>query len=158
MERLKPQNSLTRVRLFGHSSFAALAAASFIAGTGCAFAQTDVIVVTAQKREQNINEVPMSITAATGEQLEQAGIKDVSDLQKITPGFSYCVSTSGTPVYTLRGVGYNDTALTTRPAVTVYLDEAPIPFAVETRGASLDVERVEVLKGPQGTLFGNNST
>jgi len=116
------------------------------------------IVVTAQKRAQSINRVPMSITAASGDQLKTQGIKDVSDLVKITPGFSAGLSNTGTPVYTLRGVGYNDVALAARPAVTVYLDEAALPFAMEAQGAGFDVERVEVLKGPQGTLFGNNST
>ncbi|MGE4404337.1 TonB-dependent receptor [Pseudomonas sp.] len=120
--------------------------------------QPGEIIVTAQKRSQRINSVPMSITAASGDQLAKAGINDVGDLQKITPGFTTAQSTSGTPVYTLRGVGYNDIALGARPAVTVYLDEAPIPYALQTRGASMDLERVEVLKGPQGTLFGNNST
>jgi outer membrane receptor protein involved in Fe transport len=116
------------------------------------------IIVTAQKRSQSVNAVPMSITAATGEQLQQAGIKEVSDLPKVTVGMSSSVGQTGTPVYTLRGVGYNDAAMSARPAVTVYLDEAPIPFALETKGASLDLERVEVLKGPQGPVFGNNST
>lgn len=116
------------------------------------------IIVTAQKREQSANTVPMSITAVGGDQLQLLGVKEVSDLVKVTPGLSVNVSTAGTVVYTLRGIGYNDTALSTRPAVTVYLDEAPVPFAPQTAGASLDVERVEVLKGPQGTLFGNNST
>jgi outer membrane receptor protein involved in Fe transport len=116
------------------------------------------IVVTAQKREESVTSVPMSITAVTGDQLEQAGIRDVSDLVKVTPGLTFGKSTNGTPVYTLRGVGYNDISMTARPTVTVYVDEAPVPFSLEARGAALDVARVEVLKGPQGTLFGNNST
>ncbi|MGD9810511.1 MAG: TonB-dependent receptor [Sphingobium sp.] len=116
------------------------------------------IVVTAQKREQNINDVPMSITAVSGDQLKLSGVNDVLDLPKVTPGLTLGSSTTGTPVFTIRGVGYNDPAISARPAVTVYLDEAPIPFNGEGLGAGLDVERVEVLKGPQGTLFGNNST
>ncbi|MBT8472506.1 MAG: TonB-dependent receptor plug domain-containing protein, partial [Marinicaulis sp.] len=138
MERLKPQNSLTRVRLFGHSSFAALAAASFIAGTGCAFAQTDVIVVTAQKREQSINTVPMSVTAASAQQLEQAGIKDVGDLAKITPGLTLGQNNLGVTTLTLRGVGSNDVGIALRPSVTVYLDEAPMTFGIEANGVGLD--------------------
>jgi len=116
------------------------------------------IIVTAQKYAQSANSVPMSITVATGDQLQQAGIKEVSDLVKITPGLTVTQSIAGSPVYTLRGIGFNDSSLGTRPAVTVYIDEAPVPFAVETRGAGLDVDHVEVLKGPQGTLFGSNST
>jgi len=116
------------------------------------------IVVTAQKRQQNVDSVPMSITTASGEQLENAGIRDVSDLPKITPGLTYSENQMGRPDYTLRGIGYNDYALGARPAVTVYQDEAPIPFPLMTQGTMFDVERVEVLKGPQGTLFGSNST
>jgi iron complex outermembrane recepter protein len=116
------------------------------------------IVVTAQKREENINKVPMSITAATAQQLRNAGVTEIRDLVKITPGLTYADSTTGTPVYTIRGVGFSDFALAGRPTVTVYTDQAPIPFSIETRGVALDLERVEVLKGPQGTLFGTNST
>lgn len=116
------------------------------------------IIVTAQKRQETANSVPMSITAATGNQLRVAGIGQPKDLVKITPGFSYADSYVGSPIYTLRGVGFSDISLGGRPTVSIYTDEAPIPFAIETRGASLDLERVEVLKGPQGTLFGQNAT
>jgi outer membrane receptor protein involved in Fe transport len=116
------------------------------------------IVVTAQKREERLSAVPMTIAAATSQQLEEAGIEQVRDLAKLTPGFKYTDSLAGTPVYSLRGVGYDDIALAARPTVTVYVDQAPIAFSIETRGAAMDLERVEVLKGPQGTLFGNNAT
>jgi outer membrane receptor protein involved in Fe transport len=116
------------------------------------------IIVTAQKRQETVNSVPMSITAATGDQLRAAGIDQPKDLVKITPGFSYADSYVGSPIYTLRGVGFSDISLGGRPTVSIYTDEAPIPFAIETRGANLDLERVEVLKGPQGTLFGQNAT
>lgn len=116
------------------------------------------IIVTAQKYSQSVNNVPMTITVATSEQLEEAGIRTVEDLVKITPGFNVTQTPTGQSVYTLRGIGFNDSSLGTRPAVTVYMDEAPIPFGLMTRGASLDLDHVEVLKGPQGTLFGANST
>lgn len=116
------------------------------------------IIVTAQKTEQNINKVPMSITAATAEQLRSAGVAEIRDLVKITPGLTYADSQTGSPIYTIRGVGFSDFALAGRPTVTVYNDQAPLPFSIEARGVNLDLERVEVLKGPQGTLFGTNST
>jgi outer membrane receptor protein involved in Fe transport len=116
------------------------------------------IIVTAQKTEQNINKVPMSITAVTAYQLRSAGVTEIRDLVKITPGLTYADSQTGSPVYTIRGVGFSDFALAGRPTVTVYNDQAPLPFSIETRGVNLDLERVEVLKGPQGTLFGTNST
>jgi outer membrane receptor protein involved in Fe transport len=116
------------------------------------------IVVTAQKREQSLRDVPMSITAASGDQLATRGVTDTADLAKVVPGFNYTESAYSTPVYTLRGVGFYDTSLGAKSTVSIYTDEVPIPFAVETQGATLDLERVEVLKGPQGTLFGQNST
>lgn len=116
------------------------------------------IVVTAQKRSERINDVPLSITAATGGELAKAGVTDTSQLAKIVPGFTYQLSTYGTPVYGLRGISFYDTSGVTQPAVSVYVDQIPLPLSVVARGASLDVERVEVLKGPQGTLFGENAT
>ncbi|WCT73772.1 TonB-dependent receptor [Sphingomonas naphthae] len=116
------------------------------------------IIVTAQKREQALNDVPLSITAASGDKLASQGVKDVSDLGKIVPGFSYTESAYATPVYTLRGIGFYDTSLAAKSTVSVYLDQVPMAFSILTRGATLDLERVEVLKGPQGTLFGSNST
>ena len=116
------------------------------------------IIVTAQKRNESINNVPASIVAATGAQLAARGITEVRDLDKLVAGFTYTESQNGTPIYTLRGVGFSDTSIGGRPTVSIYNDEAPVPFSIETRGAQLDLERVEVLKGPQGTLFGQNAT
>lgn len=116
------------------------------------------IVVTAQKRAETANSVPMAITALSGEQLAAQRIDQPRDLVKVTTSFSYADSYVGSPIYTLRGIGFSDISLGGRSTVSIYQDEAPIPFPIETRGASLDLERVEVLKGPQGTLFGNNAT
>lgn len=116
------------------------------------------IIVTAQKREENINDIGMSIQAATGEQLSELGITDPAQLDKVVTGFNYNVTYYGTPIYTIRGVGFQDTALASGPTVSIYLDQMPLPFSVMAAGATLDLERVEALKGPQGTLFGQNAT
>lgn len=116
------------------------------------------IVVTAQKRSQSINEVPLTVAAATGDQLADRGVTDPSDLAKVVPGFTFQPAPTGIPVFTLRGVGYYDEALAASPAVSVYVDEVPIPFSIMANGVAFDLARVEVLKGPQGTLFGQNST
>ena len=116
------------------------------------------IIVTAQKREENINDVGMSIQAATGEQLEQMGINDTSQLDRVVTGFNSNVTYYGTAIYSIRGVGFQDTALASGPTVSVYIDQMPLQFSVLTQGAILDLERVEALKGPQGTLFGQNAT
>lgn len=116
------------------------------------------IIVTAQKRQESVNTVPMSISTATGDQLSARGVTEVRDLVKVVPGFTYADSSNGLPVFTLRGVGFIDNALGGRPTVSTYVDEAPVTFPIQTRGTNLDLERVEVLKGPQGTLFGQNAT
>ena len=118
----------------------------------------NAIVVTAQKRSQSINKVGMSIAAASGQSLVQRGISDPSDLSKLVPGFTAQTTPTSAPVYTLRGVGYYEQTLSVSPAVSVYLDEVPLPFSIMTKGVAFDLERVEVLKGPQGTLYGQNST
>jgi len=116
------------------------------------------IIVTAEKRSERLSKVPMSITTATGDQLLEQGIVNPAGLTKLVPGFNFTESTYGAPVYTLRGIGTYDEAIAISPAVGVYVDQIPLPFARMTEGVSLDLQRVEVLKGPQGTLFGENST
>jgi outer membrane receptor protein involved in Fe transport len=116
------------------------------------------IVVTAQKRSEDINKVGMAITAKTGDQLIEQGIRSTADLAKIVPGFTYEGASGNQPVYSIRGIGFHDQSLASGQAVAIYADEVPMPFAMETIGADFDVARVEVLKGPQGTLFGENST
>ncbi|HEU4430584.1 MAG TPA: TonB-dependent receptor [Myxococcota bacterium] len=116
------------------------------------------IIVTAQKREENINDIGMSIQAASGDQLTELGITDPGQLDKVVTGFNYNVTYYGTPIYTIRGVGFQDTALASGPTVSLYIDQMPLPFSVMAAGATLDLERVEALKGPQGTLFGQNAT
>jgi iron complex outermembrane recepter protein len=116
------------------------------------------ITVTAEKRSEPINDVAMSITAATGAQLTKMGITDSGELTKIVPGFTYQESTYGTPIYSIRGMGFVDPSMGADPGVTIYIDQVALPYALMSKGATLDLERVEVLKGPQGTLFGQNST
>ncbi|MBV1686257.1 TonB-dependent receptor plug domain-containing protein [Novosphingobium sp. G106] len=100
----------------------------------------------------------MSITASSAEQLKDLGVTSTDDLGKLVPGFTFLQGNYGLPVYFIRGIGFSDTTLGVSPAVTVYVDQTPLPFSPMSRGATLDLERVEVLKGPQGTLFGQNST
>ncbi|WP_324057561.1 TonB-dependent receptor [Rhizorhapis sp.] len=118
----------------------------------------DDIIVTAQKRTERLMDVPLSITAASGEQLVKQGVTQTAQLTKLVPGFTYQESNYGTPVFTIRGIGFQDGSFGAGPTVTTYIDQVPLPYPILTRGAALDLERVEVLKGPQGTLFGQNST
>ncbi|MFW2829419.1 TonB-dependent receptor [Sphingomonas sp. ID0503] len=116
------------------------------------------IVVTAQKRTQNINEVGLAITAISGEQLKSRQISSLLDIANSVPGLTFANSATNTPIYTLRGVGFSESSLAAYPDVAVYIDEQPLPLPVQTTLGAFDLERIEVLKGPQGTLFGNNAT
>ena len=116
------------------------------------------IIVTAQKWEQSASSVGMSITAATGETLQLRGIDSVAELTRLVPGLTLQESSFNSTSFTLRGVGFFNSDLATPPAVTIYVDEAPLPYPAMTKLAAFDLERVEVLKGPQGTLFGLNAT
>ncbi|MGD9664699.1 MAG: TonB-dependent receptor [Novosphingobium sp.] len=116
------------------------------------------IIVTANKRNENISKVGASITAFDTTMLENRNIDSAEDLAQTIPGMALAPSTHGTPVFTLRGIGYNADSLGVYPAVSVSIDQAPMPFPVFASHSMYDLERVEVLKGPQGTLFGQNST
>jgi iron complex outermembrane recepter protein len=154
------------------SSLAVLAASLFTGGT--AFAQSEPseasveanvepaasadIIVTAQKRSERINDIGMSITAQTGEELRESGVRSIDDFSKVDTSFTSGLSLAGTPNYTIRGVGYFDFSLAAPPTVSVYVDEVPLAYSALTKGVTLGLERVEILKGPQGTLYGQNST
>ena len=116
------------------------------------------IIVTANKREESSSKVGLTIQAIGATALEQQHVTTLQDLANAVPALTYTETEDSTPVYTLRGVGFYETSLAAYPDVTVYLDQAPLPFPAQTALTLFDVQRVEVLKGPQGTLFGNNST
>ena len=116
------------------------------------------VVVTAQKRSENINKVGLSITALGRQTLKEQNIQSVADVAKAVPGLSFTNSANNTPIYTLRGVGFYDTSLGSYPTTSVYIDQVPLPFPVLTDLSAFDLTQIEVLKGPQGTLFGQNST
>lgn len=154
--------STTSLMVFAVPAFAQSAAGNASATSSVAKQSGDEqiaeIVVTAQKRSDKLRDVPLSINAASGDQLKSSGITSTSDLEKIVPGFVQQQSAFGNPVFFIRGVGFNDTTLGVAPAVSIYMDQQPLSFSPMARGAIMDLERVEVLKGPQGTLFGQNST
>lgn len=116
------------------------------------------IIVTANKREQNLNKVGASIAAFGAEQLETRRVATVADLALVTPGLTFAPTPDATPVYTLRGVGFYESSLAAYPDVSLYIDQVPLSLPVMSTLTAFDLERVEVLKGPQGTLFGNNAT
>lgn len=116
------------------------------------------IIVTANKREQSLSKVGQTITALAGDALRERKITSLEDLASAVPGLSYAPSAGATPILTLRGIGFNEQSLGVYPSVSSYVDEVPLAFPVMTLHSAYDLERVEVLKGPQGTLFGQNAT
>jgi iron complex outermembrane recepter protein len=120
--------------------------------------QLPQIVVTAQKRDEYINSVPMAISTYRGAELKELGVTDTRDLGKLVAGFTSADSGFDTPTYTLRGVGFADSSFGTTSTVGVYDDEVSLAYPIMSKGLDLDLRRVEVLKGPQGTLYGRNST
>ena len=140
------------------SSFATAVAQQAENGAAAQNTEIQEIVVTANKREENVNKVGVTVTAISGDDLRQRQIVSLADLAAAVPSLSYAPSGIGTPILTLRGIGFNERTLGVYPAVSIYVDEAPLPFPVMTIHSAFDLQRVEVLKGPQGTLFGENST
>lgn len=116
------------------------------------------IVVTANKRDQNLSKVGASVAAFDSSMLQDRNIVQLDELARSVPNLALAPSTHGTPVFTLRGVGFNADSLGVYPAVSLSIDQAPMSFPVLSGRSLYDLERVEVLKGPQGTLFGQNST
>lgn len=127
-------------------------------GDNATFGGLEEIIVTAQKIRQNANDVGMTISVLSPDLLQNAAVASPDDMVKLVPGFTFSRSAYGTPVYTMRGVGFYDTVAGAPSTVAIYQDEVPFPYAIMTRSVVRDIQRVEVMKGPQGTLFGQNAT
>ena len=120
-------------------------------------AQLEEIIVTAQKRSENIMTVPISITAISGESLLDAGVRTTDDLQAVVPAASFRKQISAFVPF-IRGIGSQNTAIGTEASVAMYVDGIYQSLPVSNAIGFNNIERIEVLKGPQGTLFGRNAT
>lgn len=119
----------------------------------------DTIVVTATKREQNVNDVGAAINAYSDEQLREFGVESSTDIAQQTVGLYFAEGPlSHIPLSNIRGVSQNDFTGNLEPPNAIYIDQAYISFQGATAFQLYDLDRVEVLKGPQGTLFGRNAT
>lgn len=133
--------------------------------TAPALAQTDddqsrdVVIITAQKRSENIQEVPVAVTALVGETLQDLGVTDVLDLNALSPSLQVKTDdNAANPKIFIRGIGLNDFNPNTASAVAIYSDGVYVGSPLAQMGQFFDLERVEVLRGPQGTLYGRNTT
>lgn len=152
---------------------AALCATTALVGSGSAFAQEAQddaaggggiadIVVTAQKRAENVQDVPIAISAFGGAAVQERAVGNVSQLAALAPNVTLdsTVPFSGSTAVlaaSIRGIGSNDFAFNIDPGVGIYIDGVYLARSVGANQDLLDIERIEVLKGPQGTLFGRNT-
>ncbi len=120
----------------------------------------DTIIVTAQFREQNLQETPLSITALNAEMIDARGYQDLSDVGQTAPNVTLrpAAATYGPAVVAyIRGVGQRDSTLALEPGVGIYIDDVYFPTLHGSLIELIDLDRVEILRGPQGTLAGQNS-
>lgn len=121
--------------------------------------QLGKLIVTAQKREQSVQDIGFSIKALSGEDARIFGVVEPKDLAAQTPGlFAKTTVGDSIPTFTMRGIGLNDFVSNNNSPTSLYVDDIYLPFAPMAGFALFDIGRVEVLKGPQGTLYGRNNT
>ncbi|HCF1525276.1 TonB-dependent receptor [Pseudomonas aeruginosa] len=123
----------------------------------------ETVVVTASKRAEKIKDVPIPITAVTGEAIRDKDITTSSDIERLAPNLSGQSSgntggRSGKPRWFLRGIGTNDPNANQEGPLAIYVDEVVVGLQGDQNFPLFDLERVEVLRGPQGTLWGKNNT
>ena len=116
------------------------------------------IVVTAQKREEQLQDVPISITAFSSEKLDALGVQNARDLEAVTPGLVYSTNPVNYSIIFIRGIGTDAFIPSVDASVATYVDGVYFPYNHGLASSFSEIERIEVLKGPQGTLFGRNTT
>ena len=116
------------------------------------------VIVTAQKREQSLQDVGISVTAFSGGQLNALGFRNTTDIVLQVPGLQIQSFTPAFTAFNLRGISQNNFHDVLEAPVAVYVDDAYVGSMNAINGQMFDMERVEVLRGPQGTLFGRNAT
>ena len=117
------------------------------------------IIVTANRRQESLSRVGVSVAVVTAEQLQIQEVREPLDLARVVPGFQATTAgLTGAPVFILRGVGFDSPNPSATAPVGTYVDEVAYAYPYMSLGVNFDLERVEVLKGPQGTLYGRNST
>ncbi|MEH6593366.1 MAG: Plug domain-containing protein, partial [Halioglobus sp.] len=121
--------------------------------------QLEEILVTAQKRTESLQDIPVAVTAISAKDLEIMGIQDISDLTRASASLTY---TEGgdkqTSTFRIRGIGTAVWSISVEPSVAVVIDNVSQVQAAQAFTNLVDVERVEVLRGPQSTLFGKNAS
>ncbi|HEY7851477.1 MAG TPA: TonB-dependent receptor [Caulobacteraceae bacterium] len=149
-----------RVLLAGTALGASLAAAPAMAAQAQPTAQVQEVIVTAQRRSENIQSVPISIQAFTAKDIQALGIKSSIDIGQVTPNVAIALvaGPGNQPIITIRGIGLNDYDTNNAGPNGVYVDEVYLSSPASQSFATFDLDHIEVLKGPQGTLYGRNTS
>lgn len=149
------RNRLRRARTL---SGALMSAAAMAAGAQTEGNALEEVVVTAQKRVERLQDVPLAVTALSGETLADAGINDTAGLVNMTPSLTYTQGAQPSNTnFRIRGIGTAVFGQGLEPSVSVVVDGVVLARSSQGFADLADIERVEVLRGPQGTLFGKNS-
>ncbi len=116
------------------------------------------IIVTAQKRDENLQEIPVSVTAFSGDQVRALGLTEFTEITQQVPSLQLSAWSPNLTIFNLRGISQNNFQDHLEAPVAVYVDDAYIGTMNGISGQMFDMKRIEVLRGPQGTLFGRNAT
>lgn len=117
------------------------------------------IIVTAQRREQSSQDVGIALSVIGGQNLDEKGINVINDIENVVPNMEVDSQFgSGQPSFRIRGIGTREYSSNNASTVGIYVDEVAHPYTITTQGAMFDIARLEVLRGPQGTLYGRNTT
>jgi iron complex outermembrane recepter protein len=135
----------------------ALALSGFSTVQAATEPMVDEIIVTAQKRTQSASDVPISLTAYSGEKLQELGLRELDDLSNFVPGLQVQLQSPNNPGFVIRGITSDSGSAQQEARVSVFVDGVPASRARGSVVELYDIERVEVLKGPQGTLFGRGA-
>ena len=144
--------NLTTAGAFGFALTAVIGAVSSQASV------LEEVVVTAQKREQNLQDVGVSVTAYSGDQMKALGVTNTTEITEQIAGLQMTSFSPNLVTFNIRGVSQNNFTDNNEAPVAVYIDDAYVASMNAISGQLFDIDRVEVLRGPQGTLFGRNAT
>ncbi len=149
-------SATTRIAL---KTLALSASAMALAHTAPAMAQVEEIIVTAQKVEENVQDVPIAITAVSGDRLVQAGVISLENISTVVPSVTFRKgTTSANSAIVMRGVGTISFSVAAEPSVSTVVDGVVLSRSGQAFMDLVDLQRLEVLRGPQGTLFGRNAS
>ncbi len=153
-------SATTRIaRAYTLKALAISASSLALASAAPAMAQVEEIIVTAQKVKENVQDVPIAVTAVSGDRLDQALVRNLENIATLVPSVNFRKgTTSANSAIVMRGVGTISFAIGAEPSVSTVVDGVVLSRSGQAFAALVDLERIEVLRGPQGTLFGKNAS